>query len=156
MRTGRRLAIDVGKVRIGLAVSDLHGILASGLSTVTRSKDTETTIQAIMREIEDFEIIEAYVGLPVSMRGTETASTSDALLIASELAKTLNCSVRLIDERLSTVAASRALISSGRNTKNSRSIVDQVAATVILEQALSIEKSQSRAPGQLLEDYDAE
>ena len=154
MRSGRRLAVDVGKVRVGLAISDFHGILASPLQNVARQADDSETIRLILAATEDQDLLEVYVGLPVSMSGNATASTDDAVLIANLLASAIEVPVRMIDERLTTVSASAALRSSGKNSKDGRKVIDQIAATMILEQALSIEKNTGREPGIELADID--
>ena len=154
MRPGRRLAIDVGTVRIGVAASDFHGILASGLATVDRGKDDESAVQLICDLIKEVEPIEIYVGLPIGMSGNSTASTRNALEFARLLMVAQSTPIRFLDERLSTVAASSALRSSGRDSKSGRKIIDQIAATVILEQALETEKSSGNLPGKNLEDLD--
>ena len=154
MRSGRRLAVDVGKVRVGLAISDFHGILASPLQNVARQADDSETIRLILAATEDQDLLEVYVGLPVSMSGNATASTDDAVLIANLLASSIEVPVRMIDERLTTVSASAALRSSGKNSKDGRKVIDQIAATMILEQALAIEKNTGREPGIELGEID--
>lgn len=154
MRSGRRLAVDVGKVRVGLAISDFHGILASPLQNVARQTDDNETIRLISVATEDQDLLEIYVGLPVSMSGNATASTEDAVLLANLLAVATDVPVRMIDERLTTVSASAALRSSGKNSKDGRKVIDQIAATMILEQALAIEKNTGREPGIELADID--
>ena len=154
MRSGRRLAVDVGKVRVGLAISDFHGILASPLQNVARQADDSETIRLILAATEDQDLLEVYVGLPVSMSGNATASTDDAVLIANLLTSAIEVPVRMIDERLTTVSASAALRSSGKNSKEGRKVIDQIAATMILEQALAIEKNTGREPGIELADID--
>jgi putative Holliday junction resolvase len=154
VRSGRRLAIDVGKVRIGIAISDFHGILASGLTNVARAKSLEETCDAIIEAVKDEELLEIYVGLPLSMSGTHTASTEDALAVARVLAERTPVAIRMLDERLSTVSATAALRASGRDSKSGRKVIDQIAATVILEQALQIEKQTNQIAGIALEDLD--
>jgi putative holliday junction resolvase len=154
VRSGRRLAVDVGKVRVGLAISDFHGILASPLQNVARQTENSETVRLIQAAIADEDILEIYVGLPVSMSGGSTASTDDAVSIATTLADAVSIPVRMIDERLTTVSASAALRSSGKNSKDGRKVIDQIAATMILEQALSIEKNTDRVPGIELGELD--
>jgi putative Holliday junction resolvase len=154
VRSGRRLAVDVGKVRVGLAISDFHGILASPLQNVARQTENSATVLLILSAIAGEDIIEIYVGLPVSMSGSSTASTQDAISLAKALAEAQSSPVRMIDERLTTVSASAALRSSGKNTKDGRKVIDQIAATMILEQALSIEKNTHRIPGTPLTELD--
>jgi putative holliday junction resolvase len=154
VRSGRRLAVDVGKVRVGLALSDFHGILASPLQNVARQAEDADTVKLILEAVSDEDILEIYVGLPVSMGGSATASTDDAIAIAQQLASIAPMPVRMIDERLTTVSATAALRSSGKNSKDGRKVIDQVAATMILEQALAIEKNTEREPGIALGDLD--
>ncbi|MGV8896554.1 MAG: Holliday junction resolvase RuvX [Rhodoglobus sp.] len=144
MRPGVRLGVDVGKVRIGVARSDLHGMLATPVETVPRGSGDLARIADIVRDIEASEIV---VGLPIALSGRDTPSTGDARDFAREIARTIALPVRLVDERLSTVSANSALRASGRNAKNSRSVVDQVAAVIILQHALDFERSAGSPPG---------
>lgn len=148
-RRGVRLGIDVGTARVGVARSDPDGMLAVPVETVPRGEGTVTRIVELARE---YEAIEIAVGLPTSLRGGETASTADARAVAVLIAKALPDAgaatpVRLVDERLSTVAAHAQLRASGRSQKGSRKMVDQVAAVVLLQHALDVEKSTGRPPG---------
>lgn len=143
-RRGVRLGIDVGRARIGVARSDPDGMLAVPVETVPRSDSSIARIAEIVREYEPVEIV---VGLPVNMQGGDTPSTSDAREFAFALVRDTGIDVRLVDERLTTVSAHAALRSSGRTQKNSRSIVDQVAAVVLLQQAIDTEKTTGTAPG---------
>jgi putative Holliday junction resolvase len=154
VRQGRRLAVDVGKVRVGLAISDFHGILASPLLNVARQDQDADTVLLILAAIEDETVIEAYFGLPVSMSGRPSASTEDAVALASAFETVSTIPVRMIDERLTTVSAGSALRSSGKNSKDGRKVIDQIAATLILEQALAMEKNLGQQPGVALEDLD--
>jgi len=154
VRSGRRLAIDVGKVRIGIAISDFHGILASGLTNVPRAQTLQQTCDAIIDAIKDEQPLEIYVGLPLAMSGNHTASTEDAIAVARALAARIEVPIRMLDERLSTVSATAALRASGRDSKSGRKVIDQIAATVILEQALQIEKQTNQIAGIELEDLD--
>lgn len=119
-------------------------MLAVPVETVARG---DSSIDRIAELVDEYEPMELVVGLPVNMRGTDTASTTDAREFAAELAQRTGLAVRLVDERLSTVTAHAALRSSGRTQKNSRSIVDQVAAVVLLQQAIDTEKSTGNPPG---------
>lgn len=147
-RRGVRLGIDVGRARVGVARCDPDGLLATPVETVVRDDASIARISALAHETGAFEIL---VGLPLNMRGEDTASTTDAREFATALAAASDLSVRLVDERLSTVSAHAALRDSGRSQRSSRSIVDQVAAVVLLQQALDVEKSTGRPPGMPLE-----
>jgi putative Holliday junction resolvase len=144
VRSGVRLGVDVGTVRIGVARSDLHGMLATPVETVPRGEGDIARILAIAAELEATEVI---VGLPLALSGRRTASTEDAVAFAERLARVCDAPVRLVDERLSTVSAQAAVRSSGKSTKQSRSVIDQVAAVIILQHALDFERSSANAPG---------
>lgn len=146
-----RIGVDVGTVRIGVARSDPHGMLATPVETVTRGAGDTDRIREIALEIEAIEVV---VGLPLALSGRETASTADARSFASTLASTLDVPVRLVDERLSSVSANSALRASGRNSRTSRSVVDQVAAVIILQHALDFERSAETAPGALVDMHE--
>lgn len=151
MRTGVRLGIDVGRARVGVARSDPHGLLATPVETLARR---EAPVESIRRLVEEYEAIEVIVGLPLSLSGAETASTGDSRAIAVELAAELEVAVRLVDERLTTVSAARGLREAGRTSKNSRSVVDQAAAVILLQHALDLERSTGNPPGTLVEPHE--
>ena len=130
MRTGVRIGVDVGKARIGVARSDLHGLLASPVETVPRDLEGDAHVAPILAIVRQHDAIELVVGLPLALSGRETASTGDARTVALQLAAASEVPVRLVDERLSTVAASSQLRASGRRPSRSRDRIDQVAAVV--------------------------
>lgn len=144
MRAGVRLGIDVGTVRVGVARSDLHGILATPVETVARGAGDLERILALCAELEVTEII---VGHPLALSGNPTASTADAVGFARRIAAAVTTPVRLVDERLSTVSAQAAVRASGKTTKQSRSVIDQVAAVIILQHALDFERARALPPG---------
>ncbi|MFT4220390.1 MAG: Holliday junction resolvase RuvX [Microbacterium sp.] len=145
-RPGPRLGVDVGRARVGVARSDRDGLLATPVETVPRRVgDPVARVVALAVEHAAVEIV---VGLPVSLRGDDTASTADARAFAAAVAAASTVPVRLVDERLSTVSAHAALRDSGRSQRSSRRIVDQVAAVVLLQQALDVEKRTGQAPGE--------
>ncbi|GAA1695038.1 Holliday junction resolvase RuvX [Microcella alkalica] len=149
MRTGVRLGVDVGKARVGVARSDHHGVLATPIETLARR---DGVVEGIRRLVQEHEAIEIVVGLPLSLSGADTASTEDSRHVAAQLATEMpDIPVRLVDERLTTVTAARALRDSGRNAKSSRSVVDQVAAVILLQHALDHEKSRGEAPGVIVD-----
>lgn len=143
-RRGARLGVDVGTARVGVARSDPDGLLATPVETVRRDDAAVARIVALAEETSAVEIL---VGLPLNLRGEDTRSTQDARDFAAAVAGASTTPVRLVDERLSTVSAHAALRNSGRTQRSSRSIVDQVAAVVLLQQALDVEKSTGRPPG---------
>jgi len=143
---GVRLAMDVGTVRIGVAKCDPDGMMAVPLETIAAG---DRAIARAMEIIKDQQAIVVYVGNPISLKGEATASTQAAIEFAQALVaeasrsvETSNFSVRMIDERLSTVSAQRGLHEAGKTHKSSREVIDQAAAIVILEHALESEKRQ--------------
>lgn len=143
-RRGVRLGVDVGRARVGVARCDPDGLLATPVETVPRN---DAAIARLVALADEYSAVELLVGLPLNLRGEDTASTADAREFAAGLAAASALPVRLVDERLSTVSAHAALRDSGRSQRSSRSIVDQVAAVVLLQQALDVEKSTGRPPG---------
>jgi len=150
MRSGVRLGVDAGKARVGVSVCDRDGLLATPVTTLSRGDGTIGELRALA---EDYDAVEVVVGLPLSLRGDDTASTADARSLAADLAEQLDVPVRLVDERLSTVSAQRALHQSGRSAKTSRPVIDQVAAVIILQNALDFERSAGRPPGTIVERH---
>ena len=155
MDRGVRLAIDVGSVRIGLAVCDPDGIVATPLTAVARSKVLSETIQEVLKLIIERGVKEVYVGDPLSLSGAVTASTRDARDFALQLARATTVAVRMIDERLTTVSASAKLRMNGKDSKQSKSLIDSASAVEILEQALSIYKKQGWPAGSLVGEENA-
>ena len=150
MRTGPRLGIDVGAVRIGVAVCDPSGLLATPVETVVAGK--RRALARLVALASEHEVVEVVVGLPLSLSGEEGSAAEAARTLASGLASALaSVPVRLVDERLSTVTATAALRGSGVPGRKQRAVVDQAAATVILQAALDAERSAGRPPGELVE-----
>ncbi len=126
-------------------------MLATPVETVPRGAGDIDRIRDLVLEFEAMEVI---VGLPLALSGRETASTADARSFASALASRIDVPVRVVDERLSSVSANSALRASGRTAKNVRSVVDQVAAVIILQHALDFERSASLAPGAVVDSQE--
>ena len=130
---GRRLGVDVGTVRVGVALSDATGMLASPLETVKRSKD-KRDLDHLSRLVVTHEVVEVVVGLPRHLSGASGASAQDASTYARELASRIGeVPVHLVDERLSTVTAASHLRAGGIDARRQRSVIDQAAAVVILQ-----------------------
>ena len=150
MRPGTRLGVDVGAVRIGVAVCDRDGLLATPVETVPAGKGDLARLGALA---EEYGIVEAIVGLPRSMSGAEGAAAAKARVFAGELARTIHpIPVRLVDERLTTVTATRELRESGVRARKGRAVIDQAAAVVILQNALDAERAHGRPPGSAITD----
>jgi putative Holliday junction resolvase len=147
VRPGVRIACDVGSVRIGIARSDALGMLAVPLDAVPAGPDALTAVCAL---VDEWESVEIYVGLPLHMSGQEGAASSSAREWARGLAERTAVPVRLIDERLSTVQAQRALHAGGRSTRQSRSVIDSASAVMVLQSVLDAEQRSGTAPGELV------
>ena len=130
----RRLAVDVGSARVGLAISE--GSLALPLETLSADSSVVPLIQEHVQS-RDVDVI--YVGLPLNLRGEFTASTSKAIEFAQSLADA-GLTVRMIDERLTTKSAQQMLQKAGKRVKESREYIDAQAAALILEFALNSER----------------
>ena len=153
MRPGRRLAIDVGKARIGIAISDFHGILASPVSTLDRVQ-FDSNPNTLLAAIEDFEsLLEIYVGLPLNLQGAITASTEDAVAVARTIGELTSLAVLLVDERLTTSISNAQLKELGKTQKQARGSIDQMAAVAILEYALQVERNSGLTPGVLVSEW---
>ena len=154
LRPGRRLAVDVGQARVGLAITDIHAILASPLATVNRLESLSDSVEAVIAASSVVgELLEVYVGVPINLQGKSTLSTDDALTFASALQEASGLEVRLIDERLTTSMANNQLKQIGKSQKDARSTIDQMAAVAILEFALSVEKNTGLAPGLSIQEW---
>ena len=145
---GRRLGVDVGKVRVGVAVSDPDGILATPLVTVSRDTGTvppavPSDIAELVRLVGEHEVVGIVVGLPVRLNGAEGPAAIDIRAYAGRLAEAVGTvPVFLADERMSTVVATRRLAERGVRGKRQRAVVDQAAAVEILQSWLDAQRRQ--------------
>ncbi|MEU4705385.1 Holliday junction resolvase RuvX [Nocardia salmonicida] len=137
---GRRIAIDVGSVRIGVASSDPDGILATPVETVARAKSGGRTggppadIARIADIVREYEAVEVIIGLPRTLRGENGTAATIARKFAKQLRRVIDpIPIRLSDERLTTVSAARALRDSGVRARGQRQMIDQAAAVSILQ-----------------------
>jgi putative holliday junction resolvase len=126
----RILGVDFGRARIGIAVSDELGLLAHPVTTIPASRNAANQIDEIAREKKVERVV---IGLPRHMNGSVGEAAGEVLAFAEKLRKLLPCEVVTWDERLTTIAANRALRDGGRKTRDSRNVVDQVAAQMILQ-----------------------
>jgi putative Holliday junction resolvase len=140
---GRVMGIDVGTVRVGLALSDPTGTLASPLETLKRAKDG-SDVDRLVTLVVEHEVTEVVVGEPVHLSGASGASAEDAGAYAQALADRIpDVPVQLIDERLSTVTAASHLREGGIDSRKQRSVIDQAAAVVILQTFLDGRRTRS-------------
>ncbi len=143
-----RLGVDVGDARIGVAASDASGLVVLPVETVP-AHPRGKALRRVVTLAKERSAIEVVVGLPKHLSGAEGASATAARDFASRLATTLDgIRVCLVDERLSTKAGQARLHQAGKNTRESRKHIDQVAAQIILEQAIESERHGAFLPGE--------
>ena len=148
MRTGVRIAIDLGSARVGVARCDPDGLLATPLATVARGRGDLNRLAALAAEQGAMEVI---VGLPTGLSGRAGAAAAEARGFAGSLAARLApIPVRLVDERFTTVLAHDALRRGGRGSRERKTHVDKAAAALILQGALDTERSTGQPPGELV------
>ncbi|MFV0532573.1 MAG: Holliday junction resolvase RuvX [Cumulibacter sp.] len=131
---GRRLGVDPGAVRVGIAVCDPDGLLATGLATLKRDKRGRSDIAELAALVGEYEAVEVVIGRPTSLSG----GAGRAVQVADEYAEQVAAAiapvpVSRVDERLTTVSAAGALQRAGMNTRQQRSVIDQTAAAVMLQ-----------------------
>lgn len=149
---GVKLGVDVGTVRVGVAICDRDAILATPFKTLDRNAKKNSDVKLIARLAEERGAVQVIVGLPRTMKGEEHSSakmaTDYAELLANELAaRGLDVPVNLVDERLSSVTAHRNLHEAGMSSRNHRKVVDQVAAAGILQHAIDMQKARGADVG---------
>lgn len=137
------LAVDWGRVRLGLAVSDDLGIAAHGLASLPRTREVQD-VEAIRAYTRELGVEAIVVGLPRNMDGSLGPSAEAAQAFACLLHERLGVPVHLWDERLTTLAAERTLVGAGMRRRARRAVVDQVAATMILQGFLDRQQALGR------------
>jgi putative Holliday junction resolvase len=136
---GRLLAVDYGERRIGLAISDPMGIIASPAGFIARRAGKRAPVAEIIRRATALEARGFVVGLPLDENGEDTDRATEVRRIAEDLQRRTGLPVELIDERYSTAAALRAIREMGGSTRQRKGEVDALAATILLQQALARE-----------------
>lgn len=145
---GRRLGVDVGSVRIGVACSDPDAILATPVETVRRDRSGKH-LRRLAALAADLEAVEVVVGLPRTLADRTGPSAIDAIELADALAdRVAPTPVRLADERLTTVSAQRSLRAAGVRAKEQRAVIDQAAAVAILQSWLDQRRATLTGPGE--------
>lgn len=144
---GRRLGVDVGSVRVGIALSDPSPFLATPLVTLARDADNDTDVTEIVRLVGEHEVVEVIVGLPRTLADRHGPAADAAVRYADRLTERLGgVPVRLADERLSTVSAARMLSGRGVKGRKQRAVVDQAAAVEILQGWLDMRANRRTDP----------
>src|SRR5579862_2257666 len=132
----RFLGLDVGNRRIGVAVSDELGLTAQPVLTLERKRNPRDDLRSISRLARKFGVTAIVVGNPVRLSGEESSQTSKTQAFANQLGEITELPIHLWDERLTTHEAHRILYQAGRKRQEHRRVVDQVAATLILQSFL--------------------
>lgn len=138
MKSGRRIAFDYGQTRIGVAASDISGLIASPVTTLLAAEPGLTA--QILDLLIEYEPIYLVVGEPKHLSGSSNSSLEAAHEFANLLRTLTDIPIYFVDERMSTISAARNLRDSGHNAKTSKSKIDAMAAVLILESALNRER----------------
>ena len=134
----RFLAVDYGRKRIGLAISDPLGMIASPAGFIVRREGKRPPITKILARAEELEARGFVVGLPLDGEGNETEWTAEVRSLGAEIAKRTGMPVRFLDERFTTAVALRTMKELGESTRGRKGDVDSLAATVLLQNALNV------------------
>jgi putative Holliday junction resolvase len=140
LERGRRIGIDFGDVRIGVAVCDLEAILVSPLKTLANDQTRMSELQSIFAEIEPIYLA---IGNPIHLSGDESKKSRSVQEFVTSLRQIYQGKIFLIDERFSTKNSIAQLHELGKGVKDAKSIIDQMAAVQILNQAILLESSPS-------------
>ncbi|HEY4734808.1 MAG: Holliday junction resolvase RuvX [Gemmatimonadaceae bacterium] len=133
----RFLAVDYGRKRIGLAISDPLGMIASPAGFIERREGKRAPITKIVARATELGAQGYVIGLPLDGEGNETDWTAEIRALGAEIAKRTGMSVRFYDERFTTAAALRTVKDLGQSTRGRKGDVDSLAATILLQQALN-------------------
>ena len=133
----RFLAVDYGRKRIGLAISDPLGIIASTAGFITRREGKRPPITKILARAAELEAVGFVLGLPLDGEGNETDWTAEVRALGEEISKRSGMPVRFYDERFTTAAALRTVREMGESTRGRKGDIDSLAATILLQQALN-------------------
>ncbi|MDW7728793.1 MAG: Holliday junction resolvase RuvX [Bacillota bacterium] len=139
----RLLGIDPGEKRIGLAISDPLGITAQGLAVIHYTT-TEEVLEEIIRVCREYEVSRVVIGNPINMSGSKGAASEKAETFAGLLRDKLTIPVVMIDERLTSSSAEKVLISGGVSRKKRKAVKDKIAAVLILETYMALNKPTNR------------
>jgi len=135
----RYLAVDYGRKRIGLAISDPLGMIASPAGFIERRAGKRPPLTKILARAKELEARGFVLGLPLDGEGHETDWTAEIRAVGVEIAKRTGLPVRFLDERFTTAAALRTLKEMGESTRGRKGDVDALAATILLQQALNVQ-----------------
>ena len=131
------MAVDYGRKRIGLAISDRLGMIATPAGFISRREGKRPPIAEIIRRATELEAAGYIFGLPLDGDGNETEWTAEVRAVGDEVARRTNLPVRYVDERFTTSAALRTMRELGQTTRGRKGEVDSLAATILLQHALN-------------------
>jgi len=134
----RFLAVDYGRKRIGLAISDPLGMIASPAGFIVRREGKRPPITKILARAAELEAAGFVLGLPLDGEGNETDWTAEVRALGAEISKRSGMPVRFYDERFTTAAALRTIREMGESTRGRKGDVDSLAATILLQNALNV------------------
>jgi putative Holliday junction resolvase len=134
----RFLAVDYGRKRIGLAISDPLGMIASPAGFIVRREGKRPPITKIVARAAELGAQGYLIGLPLDGEGNETDWTAEIRALGAEIAKRTGMPVRFLDERFTTAAALRTIQEMGESTRGRKGDVDSLAAAILLQQALNV------------------
>lgn len=130
------MSLDVGDVRIGIAISDLMGIIANPLETYTRKGDVTRDAQYVVNLAKSREVTKFVSGLPLGLNGQENEQTAKTKAFIDVLTSLCDIPVDYLDERFTTISAERVLIEGNVRREDRKKVIDKVAATIILQNYL--------------------
>ncbi len=134
----RYLAVDYGRKRIGLAISDTLGMIATPAGFIARRAGKRAPITELIRRATELEAVGYIFGLPLDGDGNETEWTAEVRAVGEEIARRTKLPVRYLDERFTTSAALRTMRDLGQSTRGRKGEVDALAATILLQHALNV------------------
>jgi putative holliday junction resolvase len=134
----RFLGVDYGRKRIGLAISDPLGMIASPAGFITRREGKRPPIKKILARAAELEAVGFLLGLPLDGKGNETDWTAEVRALGAEIAKRTGMPIRFYDERFTTAAALRTVREMGESTRGRKGDVDSLSAAILLQHALNV------------------
>lgn len=137
MSFGRRLGIDYGQARVGIAICDVDGMVSTPLTTL---KNDKTLFAKLEELIAEHNIVGVFLGKPKHLSGVEGATVELVSQFAQRFDESFSLPITYVDERLTSGGAEKLLKSAGKNAKESKGLIDQLAAVAILELGIQIEK----------------
>jgi putative Holliday junction resolvase len=137
----RTMSLDLGEVRIGIAISDIMNIIANGLETYTR-QTLQKDVEHVANIVKERGVGTIVMGLPINMDGTKGERVEKTYAFAEELKKVTDCKIDYMDERLTTVTAERVLIDGNVRRDKRKQVIDKLAATIILQSYLDMKSKE--------------